>query len=91
MNGQRLQVVNKFTYLNNLRITLSRAVHIDDEVTAKTAKASVAFGRLRMNVWEPNEIRIDIKLKVYKAAHDTANPLICNARSGQYTNVMPKD
>ena len=46
---------------------LSRAVHIDDEVTARTAKASVAFGRLRTNVWERNGIGLDTKLKVYKA------------------------
>ena len=49
VNAQTLQVVDKFTYL---RSTLSRAVHIDDEVTARTAKASVAFSRLRTNVWE---------------------------------------
>ena len=64
MNRQKLQDVDKFTYLGS---TLSRAVHIDDEVTAKTAKASVAFGRLRTNVWERNGIRLDTKLKVYKA------------------------
>ena len=66
VNGQKLQVVDKFTYLGS---TLSRAVHIDDEVTARTAKASVAFGRLctKKNVWERNGIRLDTKLKVYKA------------------------
>ena len=64
VNGQKLQVVDKFTYLG---LTLSRAVYIDDEVTARTAKASVAFGRLRTNVWERNGIRLDTKLKVYKA------------------------
>ena len=64
VNGQKLQVVDKFIYLGS---TLSRAVHIDDEVTARTAKASVAFARLRTNVWERNGIRLDIKLKVYKA------------------------
>ena len=64
VNGQKLQVVDKFTYLGS---TLSRAVHIDDEVTARTAKASVAFSRLRTNVWERNGIRLDTKLKVYKA------------------------
>ena len=42
-------------------------MHIDNEVTARTVKASVAFGRLRTNVWERNGIRLDIKLKVYKA------------------------
>ena len=64
VNGQKLQVVDKFTYLGS---TLSRAVHIDDEVTDRTAKASVAFSRLRTNVWERNGIRLDTKLKVYRA------------------------
>ena len=59
VKGQKLKVVDKFTYMGS---TLSRAVHIDDEVTARIAKASVAFGRLRANVWE-----LDTKLKVYKA------------------------
>ena len=27
----------------------------------------MAFGRLRANVWERNEIKLDTKLKVYKA------------------------
>ena len=56
VNGQKLQVVDKFTYLGS---TFSRAVHTDDEVTARTAKASVAFGRLRTNVWERNGIKLD--------------------------------
>ena len=42
-------------------------MHTDDEVTARIAKASVAFGRLRANVWERNGIKLDTKLKVYKA------------------------
>ena len=41
-------------------------MHIDDEVTARTAKASVVFGRLRTNVLERNGIRLYTKLKVYK-------------------------
>ena len=49
MNGQRLQVVDKFTYLGS---TLSRAGHIDNEVTARIAKAIAAFGRLRGNVMQ---------------------------------------
>ena len=50
MKAQRLQVVDKFTYLGS---TLSRVVHIDDEVNARIAKASAVFG---IN---------DTKLKVY--------------------------
>ena len=42
-------------------------MHIENEVTARTAKARVAFCRLRTNVWERNGIRLDTKLKVYKA------------------------
>ena len=64
VKGQRLQVVDKFTYLGS---TLSRVVHIDDEVYARIAKASAAFGRLRGSVWDRSGIRLDTKLKVYKA------------------------
>ena len=48
MTGQRLCAVDKFTYLGN---ALYRAVHIDDEVTARTVKASVAFDRLGRKSW----------------------------------------
>ena len=40
---------------------------IDDEVTARIAKASVAFKSLRANVWERNGIKLDTKLKAHKA------------------------
>ena len=53
--------------LNLRRLQAKSKVHIDDEVTARTAKASVAFGRLCTNVWEQNGIRLNTKLKVYKA------------------------
>ena len=64
VKGQRLHVVDKFTYLGS---TLSRVVHIDDEVNARIAKASAAFCRLRGSVWDRSRIRLDTKLKVYKA------------------------
>ena len=44
VKGQRLQVVDKFTYLES---TLSIVVHIDDEVNDRIAKASAASDRLR--------------------------------------------
>ena len=56
VKGQRLQLVDKFT---NLGSTLSRLVHIDDP--------SAAFGRLRGSVWDRSQVRLDTKLKVYKA------------------------
>ena len=64
VKGQRLQVVEKFTYLGS---TLSSVMQIDDEVNARIAKANTAFGRLRGSVWDQSGIRLDTKLKVYKA------------------------
>ena len=63
MKGQQLQTVDKFTYLGS---TLSRAVHIDDEVNARIAKASAAFGQLHGSIWDRSGIRLDTKLKVYR-------------------------
>ena len=64
INGQRLNAVDKFTYLGS---TLSRTVVIDDEVNARLAKANIAFGRLRNNVWNRSGITLVTKLKVYMA------------------------
>ena len=64
MKGQRMQVVDKFTYLGS---TLSRVVHIDDEANARIVKASAAFGRLRGSIWEQSGIRLDTKLKIYRS------------------------
>ena len=57
-------MVDKFTYLGS---TLSRVVHIDDEVNARIAKASAAFGRLHGSIWDRSGIRLDTKLKVYRS------------------------
>ena len=64
IKGKRLEVVDKFVYLGS---TLSRAVNIDEEVTARIAKATSAFGRLKGNVWERRGIKTSTTLKVYRA------------------------
>lgn len=64
INNQQLNVVDKFTYLGS---TLSRNVVIDDEVNARLAKASVAFGRLYKNVWDRRVIKTETKIRVYRA------------------------
>ena len=64
VKGQRLQVVDNFTYVGS---KLSRVVHIDDEVSAKIAKASAAFGQLRGSIWDQSGIRLNTKLKVYRS------------------------
>ena len=65
INGQRLKAVDRFTYLGS---TLSRDVVIDDEVDARLAKASSAFGRLSSNVWNRRGITLQTKIKVYRVA-----------------------
>ena len=57
VKGQRLQAVDKFTYLES---TLSRVVHIDEEVNTRIAKA-------RGSIWDRSGIRPDTKLKVYRS------------------------
>ena len=64
VKGQRLQVVDKFIYLGS---TLSRVVHIGDEVNARIAKTSAAFVRLHGSVWGRSGISLDTKLKVYRS------------------------
>ena len=85
MKGQRLQVIDKFSYL---RSTLSGVVHIDDEVVARIAKASAAFGRLHESIWDQSEIRRDTKLKVYRSV---VLHYYTHAKLRQFTNSMPKD
>ena len=64
VKGQRLQAIDKFTYLGS---TLSRRTNIDDEIKNRIAKASSAFGRLRKKVWERRGISQSTRVKVYKA------------------------
>ena len=46
---------------------MSRVMYIDDEVNARIAKACAAFGQLHDSVWDRSGIRLDTKLKVYRA------------------------
>ena len=47
IKGQRLKVVEKFTYLGS---TLSKYIVMDDEMNTRLVKVSAAFGRLHRNV-----------------------------------------
>ena len=83
MKGQRLQVVNKFIYLWS---TLSRGVHIDDEVNAKIDKASatlvdyVEVFRIKM---ESDLTKSWQSIDLWRCQH------YYNIR--QFTNGIPKD
>ena len=83
MNGQGLQVVDiLFTYLGN---TLSRAVHIDDEMKTGIAKAIAAFGSLHGNVWDRSGIRTDTQCTKLWCCH----PSYTLVRLGQSTSATP--
>ena len=68
VKGQQLQVVDKFTYLGS---TLSKVVHIDDEVNAK---AWAAFGWLRGSIWDRSGIKHKAEIIQICGA---ANTIIC--------------
>ena len=57
-------VVDKFVYLGS---TLSRSVNIDEEVVSRIARASATFGRLKDQIWEHRGLRLETKLKEYRA------------------------
>lgn len=76
VHGSNLKTVDRFTYLGS---TLSRSATIDDEINSRVAKASTAFGKLRSNVWERRGIRLETKLKVYKAVIITTLMYGCEA------------
>ena len=86
VDGQRLQMLDKFTYLGS---TLSRVVHFDDEVNARIAKGSAAFDQLRGSIWDRSGIRLDTKLKVYRSV--VLPTLLYACETETITNSMPKD
>ncbi|BHF69442.1 hypothetical protein SprV_0301248600 [Sparganum proliferum] len=64
VNNAHLQVVNNFTYVGS---TLSRNTKIDNEVARRNSKTSQAFVRLQNKIWKRHGLRLNIKLKIYKA------------------------
>ncbi|KXJ17990.1 putative uncharacterized transposon-derived protein F52C9.6 [Exaiptasia diaphana] len=63
IGDEDLKVVDRFCYLGGI---LSQNARIDDEVTARIAKASAAFGRLQRRVWSDHGIRLNTKVAVYR-------------------------
>ena len=65
VDGAKLTNVKRFTYLGSV---LTSDAQMDDDIKARISKASSAFGRLQERVWKPHGIRLQTKIKVYKAA-----------------------
>ena len=56
--------MQQFTYLG---CTISSNARIDGEIDNKLAMANCAFGRLYKRVWNNNQLRIKMKITVYRA------------------------
>jgi hypothetical protein len=59
-----LKAVDRFCYLGSV---LSSVPNIDNDVSARLAKASAAFGRLTKRLWNDHGIRLVTKVAVYRA------------------------
>ena len=63
--GTTLVTTDKFCYLGS---TLTSDAQADEDISARLAKASHAFGRLSKRLWDSHDIRLDTKVSVYIAA-----------------------
>ena len=86
LKDQRLQVVDKFTYLES---TLSRGVHIDDEVNARIAKVSAAFGDY-VEVFE-TEVESDLTQSWKSTGLRCCQHNYTHVKLGQFINGMPTE
>ena len=64
VDGQNLKYVKSFRYLGS---AVNSHALLDDEVVNRIAKASNAFGKLRHRLWKDRGIRLETKIKVYRA------------------------
>ena len=65
IDGAKLSSVKNFCYLGSV---MSCDGSLDDEITNRISKASVAFGRLTNRLWKSHDIRITTKISVYRVA-----------------------
>ena len=59
-----LKAVDQFCYLGGV---LSNAAHIDEDVSARLAKACASFGKLTNRLWSDHGIRLTTKVAEYRA------------------------
>ena len=65
LDGVPLKPVKEFCYLGSM---LANDALIDKEVENRIFRATTSFGRLYSRVWNQKGLRLQTKLKVYKAA-----------------------
>ncbi len=62
--GEPLKVTSTFTYLGS---RLANDGQLDAEIDSRIAKASSSFGRLQSRVWSSHDLKLPIKIDVYRA------------------------
>jgi len=65
VNSVQVPVTEIFCYLGS-QVTCENT--LDDELTARLAKAGDAFGQLSRRLWKDRGIRLDTKMQVYRTA-----------------------
>lgn len=64
VGNSTLATVDQFTYLGSV---LSNSSRVDNDIAARLAKASTAFGKLQTRLWNEHGITLQTKLAVYRA------------------------
>ena len=72
-------VVDKFTYVGS---TISQNALIDDDISARSGKASGSFGKLTKRLWSERGVRLATKINVYCAV---VLPTLMGVRHGHHT------
>ena len=65
IDDTELASVKNFCYLGSV---MSFNGSLDDEITQRISKASVAFGRLTHRLWKSHDVKLRTKIGVYRAA-----------------------
>ena len=64
IDNLQLPITNQFKYLGSV---LSNDAHMDEDIKARISKASSVCGRLQERVRKPHGIKLNTKIKVYRA------------------------
>ena len=64
VDEEPLKVANSFTYLGS---TITNDAQLDGEIDCRIAMASSSFRRLQSRVWGSHDLKLKVKLSVYRA------------------------
>ena len=62
--AEKLPVTKQFKYLDSVQLNDAQ---MDEHIKVSISKTSSAYGRLQEMVWKPHDIKLNTKIKVYRA------------------------